>query len=203
MFCEYTAPATDDHLRTVVRRVGLEHAIHRRVGGYSCGMRQRLALAQALVPDPRLLILDEPGQGLDPIGFHELRRLLLELHERDGLSILLSSHLLAEVEQLCSHVTILKRGRMIFSGRWTESDDQRIVVRVDRQADAAAALTGAGLTEPFAQPDETALLPGRTLADAAEFLVARGFRIHALAPAARSLEAFYLRHDRAADGGAA
>src|SRR5207249_3898160 len=80
------------------------------------GMRSRLALAQALLPEPVLLILDEPSDGLDPEGIHEMRQTILRLHRELQLTILLSSHFLHEVEQLCTRITVLNQGRMVFEG---------------------------------------------------------------------------------------
>jgi ABC-type multidrug transport system ATPase subunit len=96
----------------VLERVGLGVAGERRVKGYSLGMRQRLGLAAALLRSPRLLVLDEPTNGLDPQGIREMRDLLLGLNA-DGTTIFLSSHLLAEVEQLCTRVGVLDRGRLV------------------------------------------------------------------------------------------
>jgi ABC-2 type transport system ATP-binding protein len=84
-------------------------------------MRQRLALAQALLPRPSLLILDEPSEGLDPEGIHEMRELILRLHREFGLTILICSHLLAEVEQICPQVAILRNGRLLYHGTWREA----------------------------------------------------------------------------------
>ena len=78
---------------------------------YSHGMRQRLALAQALLPRPELVLLDEPAEGLDPEGIHEMRQLILRLNREQGMTVLLSSHLLSEVEQLCDRIAILNQGR--------------------------------------------------------------------------------------------
>jgi ABC-2 type transport system ATP-binding protein len=96
----------------VLERVGLGLAGDRRVRGYSLGMRQRLGLAAALLRSPRLLVLDEPTNGLDPQGIREMRDLLLALN-REGTTIFLSSHLLAEVEQMCTRVGVLDRGRLV------------------------------------------------------------------------------------------
>ena len=95
----------------VLEQVGLADVGRRPVRGYSLGMRQRLGLAAALLRTPRLLVLDEPTNGLDPQGIREIRELLLELHRR-GSTIFLSSHLLAEVEQMCTRVGVLDRGRL-------------------------------------------------------------------------------------------
>jgi ABC-2 type transport system ATP-binding protein len=96
----------------VLERVGLGVAGDRKVKGYSLGMRQRLGLAAALLRSPRLLVLDEPTNGLDPQGIREMRELLLELNAQ-GATIFLSSHLLAEVEQMCTRVGVLDRGRLV------------------------------------------------------------------------------------------
>src|SRR5438309_11173294 len=96
----YTAPTPAGRIREVVDWVGLTGREPSKVKTYSHGMRARLALAQALLPQPDLLILDEPGDGLDPEGIHEMRQTILRLRREMGLTILLSSHLLSEVEQL-------------------------------------------------------------------------------------------------------
>lgn len=100
----------------VARIVGLDHRLDERVRTYSLGMRQRLGIAQALLGDPSLLILDEPANGLDPAGIREMRDLLRSLARQRGIGILISSHLLAEVEQVCDRVTIIHRGRVLDSG---------------------------------------------------------------------------------------
>ena len=100
----------------VVAMVGLSQRVHHRVGTYSHGMRQRLALAQALLPMPKCLLLDEPTDGLDPEGIVEWRELLLRLRAEHGLSILLNSHLLSEVAQLCDRCVILRQGSKVYEG---------------------------------------------------------------------------------------
>ncbi len=103
----------------VLEQVGLARDGGRRVGGYSLGMRQRLGLAAALLGDPRVLILDEPGNGLDPGGMAWLRGLLREM-AGDGRTIIVSSHLLAEVAQTVDHVVILNAGQLRFAGPLAE-----------------------------------------------------------------------------------
>ncbi len=99
--------------------VGLEEARDRRLGGYSKGMLQRIGLAQALVQEPRLVILDEPTAGVDPIGSREIRDLILALKGR-GITVFLCSHLLEQVQEVCDHVGIIFRGRMVREGRLDE-----------------------------------------------------------------------------------
>ena len=99
----------------VLRKVGLAGAADRRAGGFSLGMRQRLALASALLGDPEVLVLDEPANGLDPEGVHWLRGLLREL-AAEGRTVLVSSHGLAEMEQTADHVIIIRGGRLVAQG---------------------------------------------------------------------------------------
>src|SRR5256714_5582462 len=100
-------------IERVAELVQLAHRLDQRVGTYSLGMRQRLGIAQALLGNPRLLILDEPANGLDPAGIREIRRLVRLLAEERGIAVFLSSHLLSEVEQMCDRVTIIHRGRAL------------------------------------------------------------------------------------------
>ena len=95
--------------------VGLADATDRRVGGFSKGMLQRIGLAQALIQDPRLLVLDEPTAGVDPAGSHQIRDLILALKKR-GKTILLTSHLLEQVQEICDRVGIMARGEMVREG---------------------------------------------------------------------------------------
>ena len=96
--------------------VGLEDARDRRLGGYSKGMLQRIGLAQALIQDPRLLVLDEPTAGVDPAGSREIRDLILEFKKR-GITVLLCSHLLGQVQEICDRIGILHRGVLVREGR--------------------------------------------------------------------------------------
>ena len=105
-----------ERISSALEQVGLEPGDRRPVRTYSLGMRQRLGLAAALIRRPRLLVLDEPTNGLDPQGMHEIRQLLLDLNA-DGRTIFLSSHLLAEVEQMCSRVGVLDHGRLVLQER--------------------------------------------------------------------------------------
>lgn len=95
--------------------VGLEDARHRRVGSYSKGMLQRIGLAQAIIQDPRLVVLDEPTAGVDPVGSRQIRDLILGLKAR-GMTVLLTSHLLEQVQEVCDRVGIMARGRLLREG---------------------------------------------------------------------------------------
>ncbi|MFZ4607453.1 MAG: ABC transporter ATP-binding protein [Caulobacter sp.] len=100
-----------------LQRVGLTEAADRKVNGYSVGMKQRLALAAALLTRPEVLILDEPTSGMDPAGILEMRALMRELADRDGVTIILASHQLDEVQRVCDSVAILDRGKLVKDGR--------------------------------------------------------------------------------------
>ncbi|MGH3854793.1 MAG: alpha/beta fold hydrolase [Pseudonocardiaceae bacterium] len=112
-------PAADAGIEEALRIAGLGHAVHRRVATYSQGMRQRLAIAQAMLGTPDLLVLDEPTNGLDPPQIHAMRQVLRGCAAR-GATVLISSHLLAEVEQTCSHVVVMRRGRLVAAGTVAE-----------------------------------------------------------------------------------
>ncbi|MBI5768260.1 MAG: ABC transporter ATP-binding protein [Verrucomicrobia bacterium] len=126
--CGLGGPAMDARVDEVIAWVDLTAAAERRVGTYSKGMLQRIGLAQALVHDPRLVILDEPTAGVDPVGAAAISRLILELKSR-GKTVLITSHLLGQIEDICDRVAILDRGRMILEGAVGD-----LVGRADRRA---------------------------------------------------------------------
>jgi ABC-2 type transport system ATP-binding protein len=115
----FAAQLRSSRVEEVLALVELEAAAQRRVRTYSLGMRQRLALAGALLGDPELLVLDEPANGLDPAGVHWLRRFLRQFAEQ-GRTVLVSSHMLAEAAQTVDHVVIIDRGRLLAAGRLDE-----------------------------------------------------------------------------------
>lgn len=127
-----------EQIGRVAELVGLSHRLDDRVRTYSLGMRQRLGIAQALLGDPRLLILDEPANGLDPAGIREMRSLFRQLADEHDLGILISSHLLAEVEQVCDRVTIIHRGHVLHSGTVDELIQGEAAWRLDCRPDSAA-----------------------------------------------------------------
>jgi ABC-2 type transport system ATP-binding protein len=120
--------------------VGLPHARNRRLAGYSKGMLQRIGLAQALIHDPKLLLLDEPTAGVDPIGSKDIRDLILRLKGM-GKTVLLSSHLLAQVQDVCDRIGVLNRGQMILEGdvQTLISDQRRLSITVQDLPEAARA----------------------------------------------------------------
>ncbi len=130
--CGLRGRALEERVKELLALVDLESARDRRIGGYSKGMLQRIGLAQALVQDPRLLILDEPTAGVDPVGSRQMRDLILKLRGR-GITVFLCSHLLEQVQEVCDHVGIIFRGRMVREGRLEDliaiEDQTEIVLR--------------------------------------------------------------------------
>ena len=168
-----------------LERVGLGGIDRRPVRAYSLGMRQRLGLASALMRAPRLLVLDEPTNGLDPQGIREIRDLLLELNVA-GTTVFLSSHLLAEVEQLCDRVGVLDRGRLVVQDRLDalRGPTGRLHVRTPDVAIARSLLDGqvehADAQELLVRHGDPAALN--------RLLVEGGVRVELLAPERRTLE---------------
>ncbi|GGH09935.1 ABC transporter ATP-binding protein [Paenibacillus segetis] len=108
-----TKGITEERIKTVTKLVGLQDAMNKKVKAYSLGMRQRLGIAQALLHEPSILILDEPTNGLDPAGIREMRDYLKQIASEEGISILVSSHLLSEIEQMCSRVVVIQEGKLV------------------------------------------------------------------------------------------
>ena len=203
IFCDYTAPAARGRIDEVVELVGLTERINHKVAVYSHGMRQRLALAQALLPGPRTLILDEPSDGLDPEGIAAMRQLIRKLNRDYNLTILFSSHLLSEVEQLCTEVAIMHRGELVFTGDWSKTGFGKglIELDVDRREPALALLRDRGLLKESLDETKLILTDHATTAAANKLLIDHGFAVSAIAPVKLSLEDFYLHlvdHPRSA-----
>lgn len=137
--------------------VDLSHEAKRKVKQYSLGMKQRLAIAMALLNEPELLLLDEPVNGLDPNGMQDIRKLLVKLNREKGITIFVSSHLLAEIEKMCTHVGIINQGKLCFEGTMEELSKKSGACKVQitlkdaahwqeilSQTNATAALYGTG-----------------------------------------------------------
>jgi ABC-2 type transport system ATP-binding protein len=132
-----------------LERVGLSNAAKKKVHAYSLGMKQRLGLANALLKPRELLILDEPTNGLDPQGTREVRNLIRSL-AAEGITIFLSSHLLTEIEQLCSHVAVMRAGEIVAQGSLEEirsSGQTRLILNVDKPKETKEILKAAGISK--------------------------------------------------------
>jgi ABC-2 type transport system ATP-binding protein len=182
----------------VLDYVGLGEARYRRVESYSTGMKQRLKLGAAIVHDPRLLILDEPTNGMDPKGREDILELSRDLAHNKGMSLLFSSHLLPDVEAVCDEVIVLGRGSLLAQGRiqdLKEAHKQMFEVRVKANAEQfAERLAAAGCS---AEPKDDLLLvelpAGRTSAVFWETAAASGHQIRFLRPRRSTLEEVFLK----------
>jgi ABC-2 type transport system ATP-binding protein len=170
--------------------VGLASAADRRVGAYSLGMRQRLGLAAALLGDPPVLVLDEPGNGLDPQGVRDLRQ-LLRSRAAKGHTVFVSSHLLAEVEHLADEVIVVNQGRMVTSGALAELQDSATLVRTASPARLTEVIVAAGAVVQL-QEHDTILVRGIAIDEIGDRAFEAGIALHELSPHSGSLEELFL-----------
>ena len=179
----------------VLDAVAMHRAADRAVKTYSLGMKQRTALARALLGRPRLVVLDEPTNGLDPEGIMAMRDLIRELPARFGATVLLSSHLLGEVQEVADHIGLLRQGELVAEGplRALSETEPLIAISTDRQTEARAALLALGLEEDRDSAEELLVFRmGRlTAAQINRSLVEEGFAVSALAQESRGLERLY------------
>lgn len=177
-------------VNTALERVGLAAAAAKRYRAYSLGMRQRLAIAAALLQPRDLLILDEPTNGLDPQGTREVRHLVASL-ATEGTTVLVSSHLLSEVEHLCTHIGVMSRGRLVAQDSLSglrERAGSRVEVLTPDASDAVRVLTGLG-ADVSAAEDRVIGQPGDAAPeDLVASLVAEGVRVRGFSVSSVSLE---------------
>lgn len=176
----------------VVDRVGLSDRIDSKVRTYSHGMRQRLALAQALLPEPEILLLDEPTDGLDPEGIKWFRDFILDLRKDRGMTVLFNSHLLGEVELMCDRIAILQGGKRVFEGpiKGLREATQRyeVVVTPAERALAVIAFHQGYMESPTIVQLPHEVDPAHVIRD----LVMAGVEVRSFAPKNRSLEDLYM-----------
>jgi ABC-2 type transport system ATP-binding protein len=190
-----------------IERLGLAAYADRRAGTLSHGNAQRLGLARALLHDPRLLILDEPANGLDPAGIVEIRELLLELTREQGVTVFMSSHILAEVSRVAQRIGIIHEGHLLQELEVDELEQnrqRRLLVEARDASAALQALAAAGYCASPAVPGKSSVVPGRTLAltdaqsvrhpdDIARLLVQAGTPPTELLVEEEELEHYFLR----------
>lgn len=179
----------------VLSLMDLTKEAHRPVRTYTLGMRQRLGVAQALLGSPRLLMLDEPSNGLDPAGIQAMRELIRALPRDEGVTVLLSSHLLSEVEQVADDLLVIHRGRLRYQGSITALGEQpplEIRVRVEHVIQAKEVLRRHGFA--FAEAGEVlrVFTPSESTPKLAHLLVEGGCGIREITPRTMSLEARFL-----------
>jgi len=197
MLAAMSGGAERQRLEMVLEIVGLRERVHDPVRIYSHGMRQRLGIAQALLPDPELIILDEPTDGLDPQGLCETRALIRRLRDELGLTIMLSSHLLHEVEQICNRVAIIDEGRLLCQGSVEDliAKDSWIKLRVDRVMEAYELLSKDPRLSLSLNGDQSlhVKMAEEQIPVVNALLVHQGFRVLELSPQRDSLEQVFLR----------
>ena len=190
----YSAPTPNSRIAEVIEWVGLSGREKSKVKTYSHGMRARLALAQALLPKPELLILDEPSDGLDPEGIHEMRQTILRLHRELGLTILLSSHLLNEVEQLCTRIAVMNQGEKVFEGEISEAKQSKkwVRLRAGNFGDAVKVLRETKMIVEDRDGQFITVAEGIETDQIVKRLVERGMPLFEIAQVEQTLEDFYL-----------
>lgn len=178
----------------VLERVGLPTHGHKSFASFSLGMKQRLAIAAALLKSPDLLILDEPTNGLDPAGIRDIRHLIHDLGE-SGVTVLLSSHILAEVQQVCDSVTIVSEGKRVVHGKVADlmgEDTARTRVGVSDPERAAGILTGAGF-QVVADREQLLVTGHDHPEEITRLLAEQGLHVSELSAVRPNLEEFFLQ----------
>ncbi|MFE4713038.1 ABC transporter ATP-binding protein [Paenibacillus sp. NPDC056722] len=192
-YARMVSGVTKQRIDEVIKLVGLDNRIHDKVKTYSLGMRQRLGVAQALLHRPKLLILDEPTNGLDPQGIRELRDYLRRLCQQEGTTVFVSSHLLSEMELMCDSVAIIQNGRLVDVRQLKNVGDTVVAAaetlfEVD-QAETAMALVGRGIVKDGGLVLEVTReeIPAMN-----ELLVKGGVKVYGIRALSRSLEDQFL-----------
>ncbi|EAA0348878.1 ABC transporter ATP-binding protein [Listeria monocytogenes] len=191
-FARMDSSIKKERIQEVTELVGLEKRINDRVSTYSLGMRQRLGIAQALLSNPKLLILDEPTNGLDPSGIHEMRDFIRALARNEGISVLVSSHLLSEIELLCDRVAIMTDGTIIKTDQVSHllSSRAQLRWRVTPFEQAKAFLES--VTEVEVDGEYLVTAVNEHSAEWNEQLVANGIQVHEIDKKKPSLEDLFL-----------
>ncbi len=187
-----------ERIATVLQLVGLQNTGNKKVGKFSLGMKQRLSIAIALLHSPSLLILDEPSNGLDPNGIVEMRELLIRLNKEEGITIIISSHLLSEIEKLVTHVGIINKGKMMFQGTMNELKEKQqqslsVILETNDTNLACKIISEHALT--YALKDEQIILPALpkdTIALLNKALVNRNVEVYGISIIKNDLENIFM-----------
>jgi ABC-type multidrug transport system ATPase subunit len=191
-----TASTRKKRVDAALERVGLSNAAKKKVHAYSLGMKQRLGLANALLKPREILILDEPTNGLDPQGTREVRNLIRSL-AAEGITIFVSSHLLSEIEQLCSHLAVMTAGKIVAQGSLAELRNEsqtRLVLKADRIDELVDLLKTQGLSKLSLKPDRV-VVPVPSDFDVAslnQLLVKKKFMVSEIRLEQPSLEEYFV-----------
>lgn len=189
--------APKEKIEEVLQIVGLQHAAKQKVKEYSLGMKQRLGIAIALLGDPQLLILDEPTNGLDPEGIHEIRILIKQLAKERGITILISSHLLSEIDQMATYVGIIAKGKLIFQNKieiLRQHAQHSITLMTDKPDAAWKLILAKGI--PCLQEEEKIILSNvsnETVGEIVKTLVTHNIFVFRIEENKKSLEEIFLQ----------
>ncbi len=195
VFARISRNVTDNRMKEVLKLVDLADRAKDKFSGYSQGMKQRLAIACALLHDPEFIIFDEPTSGLDPAGMKEIRELLIRLG-REGKTIFLNSHLLHEVEQVCDHVAIIKKGKVIASGAPNDliKHGDTLQIRVTDTDKAVVILNEEDWVSSITREGDLLILkaPTERAADISALLAKNGVFVSEMEARDESLESIFL-----------
>lgn len=197
MMASLSGGASPSRIDEIVELVGLVERQHEPVSVYSHGMRQRLGLAQALLPHPKLIIMDEPLDGLDPNGIRQMRELMLDIVRERGVTIFLSSHLLSEVELTCNRVVVIHEGRKMFEGPVSDLTSGEKTVRLrcaggSGPAEALGGLEFVGAAKPEAGGAWSLTMDHDRVPDLTRALVEAGVGVLEITPVKRRLEDVFI-----------
>jgi ABC-2 type transport system ATP-binding protein len=179
-------------IEEVVEFVGLKDRIHDKVKTYSLGMRQRLGLAQSLLHDPKVMILDEPTNGLDPAGIREIRDHLKKLTKEKGMSVIVSSHLLSEMEMMCDRIAIIQNGKLIDIQKVHDTQDSKQKYFFEVDIKNIAILKSQGISYEKVDNGIAIEMEKDEVPNMIQLLIEKGIRIFEVKPIAKSLEDRFL-----------
>lgn len=194
----YIYRCPQSYLQEILRLTGLSDTGNKKAGQFSLGMKQRLGIAVAMMNKPRLLILDEPTNGLDPNGIIEIREMLKAINRQQGTTILISSHLLPEMEKLATHTGIINKGELLFQGKLEDLSAQKNQVSLLLLETSDPVLTGSILREnqiAFREEGGKLLLPGlpkKRIAGINQKLVEAGIKVYEIQPRQNNLETIFM-----------
>jgi ABC-2 type transport system ATP-binding protein len=195
-FARMSTGVTKERIQEVIKLVAMENRIHDKVKTYSLGMRQRLGVAQALLARPSLLILDEPTNGLDPAGIRELRDYLRKLTQEEGISVVVSSHLLSEMELMCDRVAIIQNGKLIdvrlIKEYINEGEKSNVVIEVDDNELAIRVLASSPFTATALPEGLEFTIERDQIAELNALLVYGGVKVYGIKTISQSLEDKFL-----------
>jgi lantibiotic transport system ATP-binding protein len=196
--CKYFG-AAESRIMDVLKTVDLDSTGQKKVKHFSMGMKQRLGIAQALIPDPELLILDEPVNGLDPQGIRKIRELLITLNQDQGKTIFLSSHLLSEIEKTCTHVGVIHNGKLCFEGTLEQLKHQKekknaVHFEVDNWIAAQAIMNKNGLVceKPDNELLKAIISNKQSIANVTKQLVENNIEVYSIQNPKETLEDWFL-----------